>query len=449
MAATGAVMNVESARKLLHVAMGAFALLLRVLTWWEAAALAAAALVFNTFVLPRIAGRKISRPTDLERGYPLGVLVYPLSVLLLIVAFPRRPDIAASAWGILACGDGMATLVGLRFGRHPLPWNREKTWEGSITFVVAGGGAAVLLAWWTSPAISPVPPAWFILAGPLLAAVTAALVESIPIRLEDNFSVPAIAGATLWGVSLVDPGALLGSYGMVAARLAPAFVINGVAAFAGWRMGTVRASGMVTGCCIGVVIYLCAGPMGWMLLLATFLAAIISSHLGLRKKALLGIAEERGGRRGGANAFANTGVAAIAALVAASTPYHDAALLALVAALTAGGSDTIASEIGKAWGRKTYLVTTLSEVRPGTSGAVSLEGTAAGIVGAFALAALGVGAGLIPSGAIWVVVGGAVVGSAVESALGATLEAPGILNNDVLNFVTTAAAAIFAVSLGG
>jgi len=37
---------------------------------------------------------------------------------------------------------------------------------------------------------------------------------------------------------------------------------------------------------------------------------------------------------------------------------------ALVAALTAGGSDTVASEIGKAWGRSTFLVTTLAAYVP-------------------------------------------------------------------------------------
>ena len=47
----------------------------------------------------------------------------------------------------------------------------------------------------------------------------------------------------------------------------------------------------------------------------TFAAAAVTSRLGLRRKALLGIAEERGGRRGAGNAIANTGVAAVAALL--------------------------------------------------------------------------------------------------------------------------------------
>ena len=38
----------------------------------------------------------------------------------------------------------------------------------------------------------------------------------------------------------------------------------------------------------------------------------------------------------------------------------------LAASLIAAGSDTVASEVGKAWGRLTVLVTTLRPVRPGT-----------------------------------------------------------------------------------
>ncbi len=439
----------ETRRQIVHIAMSAFALLLRWLTWWQAALFALAALAFNALVLPRAGGALLSRPADATRGYPLGILVYPLSVLLLVLAFPRRPDIAAAAWGILAWGDGCATLVGRAAGRHRLAWNRDKSVEGTAAFFLSASIAGVALAWWTAPAITPAPPLLFVVGAPVVAALAAALAETIPIRLDDNFTVPAVAGATLWGLSLVSPNAWSAAWPMVFARLVPALAINTVAALVGWRAGTVRLSGMIAGWVIGVVIYACTGPMGWLLLFAAFLVAAVASRLGLRRKSLLGIAEERGGRRGGGNAFANTGVAAVVSLIAVLTPYQDAALLALVAALTAGGSDTVASEIGKAWGGKTYLITTLSQVRPGTPGAMSFEGTAAGLIAALALAALGASLGLVPAGAIWAAVAGAVAGSLVESALGATLEAPGIVNNDVLNFINTSTAAILAVVIAG
>jgi uncharacterized protein (TIGR00297 family) len=140
-------------------------------------------------------------------------------------------------------------------------------------------------------------------------------------------------------------------------------------------------------------------------------------------------------------------VATIAAVAVATTPYQSAAGLALAAALTAGGSDTVASEIGKALGRSTFLVTTFRRVQPGTPGAMSLEGTAAGLLAALGLAALAHALGQIGRTMIVVVVMASVAGAWVESVLGATVEKPGILNNDTLNFINTAVAAAVALAL--
>src|SRR5512139_1374413 len=212
----------ETARQIVHMAMGAFALLLRVLTWWQAALCALAALLFNALALPRTGGRIILRPADASRGYPIGILIYPVAVLMLILAFPARLDIAASAWGILAFGDGMATLVGRRWGRHRLSWNAEKSVEGLVAFIAAGGLAAMFFAWWTAPAITPAPGPAFIFIAPWLAAFAAGLVETVPIALDDNFSVPASAGAVLWVCSLATAAAWLSNREAVSAALVPA-----------------------------------------------------------------------------------------------------------------------------------------------------------------------------------------------------------------------------------
>ena len=467
------VKHSEDARQWVHVGSGVFALLLRVLTGWQAAVMAAGALLFNLVLLPRLGGRRLYRPVDEARGFPLGILLYPLSVLLLTLAFPARLDIVAAAWGILAFGDGAATLVGrastgnakpakhakpgersffaglaaFAFLQGPVPWNREKTMAGTLAFVVCGGAAGVALAWWVRPAVTPTPPLTLTIAAPLAAAILAALVETIPVRLDDNLSVPATAGLVLWIASLMTAASVAGARDAMAAALPWALGVNVLTGWLGYRAGTVSRSGALVGPIIGAIIYVGGGLGAWVLLLVTFLAASVTSRFGLARKARLGIAEERGGRRGAGNAIANCGVAAVAAIAAVTTPHASASLVALVAALTAGGSDTVASEIGKAWGRATFLVTTVSRVKPGTPGAMSLEGTAAGLVAAFALAATGTALGLIPSSAIVVTVAGATAGALVESVLGATLEGPGILNNDMLNFINTAVAAAVALAI--
>jgi len=435
----------EEARQWLHVCSGAFAFLLRFLTWWQAAALAGTALLFNALVLPRIGGRRLYRPIDEARGFPLGILLYPLAILLLILVFSARLDIAAAAWGVLAFGDGAATLVGRRADGLRWPWNHDKTIAGSIAFVVCGSLGAIGLACWTRPAVMPEPSLWFDIFAPIAAAIMAALVETIPVRLDDNVSVPGSAALVLWLISLMSPAALTASQAAVLSALPWAIAINAPVAWLGYRAGTVSMSGTIVGALIGITIYAGAGRNAWVLLFVTFVVATAASRLGLQRKVLLGIAEERSGRRGAGNALANCGVATIAAIAVASTPHPTGALLALATALIAGGSDTVASEIGKAWGRSTFLITSLGRVKPGTPGAMSLEGTTAGVVAAFGLAALAAALGQIAWAMMAAVVIGATVGALVESMLGATLEGLGILNNDMLNFINTAVAAAVAL----
>jgi uncharacterized protein (TIGR00297 family) len=458
----------EHARQWIHIGSGLFALLLRWLTGWQAAALAATALFFNLLLLPRIGGTRLYRPVDHARGFPMGILLYPFSVLLLTISFPTRLDLVAAAWGILAFGDGAATLIGRCFtAEHAktaenntfsansavsavpsdrLPWNADKSVAGTLAFIVFGGAAGVALAWWVRPAASPMAPIVWTVADPLAATLLAALVETLPVRLDDNISVPATAAAVLWIGTLMTGASFAHARAAIVAALPWAIGVNALTAWLGYRARTVSRSGAAAGALVGAIIYAGGGPGAWILLLVTFLAASVTSRMGLSRKEQLGIAEERGGRRGAGNAIANCGIAAVAAVTAVTTPYASASLVALVAALTAGGSDTVASEIGKAWGRSPCLGTPFRRVAPGTPGAMSVEGTAAGLAAATVLAAIGAALGLVPTSAILPIVAGATAGALIESALGATLEGPGILNNDMLNFINTAAAAADALA---
>ncbi|MDQ7087365.1 MAG: hypothetical protein Q9Q13_05660 [Acidobacteriota bacterium] len=137
----------EMARKGVHVAMGGFAFLLVWLTPWQAALLACGALVHNLFVLPRYGGRRIFRGTASERGHDLGIVLYPASILALVLIFPGHLEIVAAAWGLLAFGDGMATVAGiLARGRGgSLPWNPQKSWVGLLAFAAFGGAGSATL----------------------------------------------------------------------------------------------------------------------------------------------------------------------------------------------------------------------------------------------------------------------------------------------------------------
>lgn len=433
----------EIRRQLTHILVGAFALLLRWLTVWQAAGVAIAAIIFNLVVLPRVS-RNVFRPGDLDRVTESGIVIYPVAVLALILLFPHRPDIAAASWAILAAGDGLATLVGAHVRSPKLPWNRDKSVAGLVAGAIGAAAAGVSLACWTSLGMNTPPPMWFIYAAPLAAAIAAAFVETVPIRLNDNISVPVTAAFVMWSLSFVDLD-VVRAHTPSALTFAIAIVVNLVVAFGGCAAKKVTVAGAATGFAIGVMVWLGAGWQAWSLLFAAFAFAAATTDIGHKRKAALGIAEERGGRRGPGNAIANTGVFAWAAVISIGMRDPSPAILAGVTAMVTAASDTIASEIGKAFGKTTWVWMPLRRVPAGTSGAISMEGTLAGIAGAAALACVAMGLGLITLSAIPLVIIAATIASFAEGALATRFEKDGWLNNDTLNFLNSAIGASIAL----
>jgi hypothetical protein len=160
---------------------------------------------------------------------------------------------------------------------------------------------------------------WTVVA-PLAAALLAALVETLPVRLDDNISVPATAAAVLWIGTLMTAASLAGARAAIVAALPWAIGVNAITAWLGYRARPFRAPAPSRERFVGAIIYAGGGPGAWVLLLVTFLTASVTSRMGLARKERLGIAEERGGRRGAGNAIANCGVAAVAAVAAVTTP---------------------------------------------------------------------------------------------------------------------------------
>ncbi len=126
-------------------------------------------------------------------------------------------------------------------------------------------------------------------------------------------------------------------------------------------------------------------------------------------------------------------------------------ILGFVASFATKLSDTFASEIGKAYGKTTFLITTLERVEPGTEGAVSAEGTAASVVGGASLSLYAWLVGLISATAVPVSILAAFIATNIESLLGATLQGKDNLKwltNDVVNFFNTLIGAIIAILAG-
>jgi uncharacterized protein (TIGR00297 family) len=440
----------ELLRKLVHIGVGGFAFLLRDFTSEQAALMALCALAFNWQVLPRIGGKRLWREAEHARGHPTGILFYPLSVLGLVLYFWNALWMAAAVWGVLALGDGMASLVGRAVGGAALPWNREKSWAGLLAFVVFGTiGAAVLIAWTAKLPLDL--HAWHAsrTLGLALALATAcALVESAPTTLDDNLTVP-LAGALVFPLlAQADPGQLATDPG-VPGRLALGVAVNVAVASGAIFAHAIDVGGALSAIAIGTLITVGLGLRAFALMAAFFVVGSLATRLGYRKKAARGIAQERGGARGWRNAWANGGVPAFLAFMACLAPplLHDLLVLAYAAAVATAAADTCSSEVGKAYGRRTFLMTSFRPVAPGTEGAVSLEGTLGGLAGALVVASVGAVLGLYGWGSALLVGTAGLLGSLAESVIGVAAERRGWMGNDLLNAVNTAIGAGLVVLL--
>ena len=202
---------------------------------------------------------------------------------------------------------------------------------------------------------------------------------------------------------------------------------------------------------LGVLVWGTLNWQGYAIVMLFFLGGSALTFVGIEQKEAEGIAEERSGVRGAGNVW---GSALTASICAIATLFVDASwqelfVLGYVASFCTKLSDTTASEVGKAYGKTTYLITTLKIVPRGTEGAVSLEGTLAGIVASIILAAIAWVIGMIsPLGIVWCVVA-AFVATTIESLIGATLESRlSWLTNDLVNLINTIIGAIVAILLG-
>ena len=433
-----------STRKIVHMSMLSFAFLLPYLTWTQAAGCALLALLFNLVVLPRLdvdlrKGTAAAPPA----GVRTGIVIYPISVLALILLYRHAMYVVGATWAILALGDGLAGVAGSAWRGPTLPWNRGKTWSGFLAFLVAGTAGAYVLTRWTAPTLAPD----FALRVCAATALVGALVESAPIRLDDNATVPLVAGAFMFCVCFVERSALDSNLPYLGRRILLAVVISLALAGLAWGLKLVTPSGALSGFLLGVAVYLGYGYKSFLLMFTFFLMGSAATRLGYARKAARGVAEKRGGARSWREALANSLAGAFFSILVITTHHEGAFLIALIAAFAEAAGDTVSSEIGQWISPRAYLITTFRPIPAGQDGGVSVGGSLAGFLASALVVALGYGMGLCGRGGAALALSGAVAGNLLDSVLGATLERRGLVTNGIVNFAGSSFAGGLALAI--
>lgn len=210
-------------------------------------------------------------------------------------------------------------------------------------------------------------------------------------------------------------------------------------------------SGIINAWILGVLIWGSLGWQGYLIVGFYFLVGSGVTRIKIKQKEAEGIAEKRSGARGAENVWGSALIAAFCALgilIFKDSYIQSLLMLGYIANFSTKLSDTTASEIGKAYGKSTFLITTLKPVPRGTEGAVSLEGTLAGIFASLIISLLGFAVNLINFQGVIISVIAAFIATTMESLIGATLQAKITwLSNELVNIINTLIGAICAIIL--
>ncbi|GAB4539618.1 MAG: SEC59/DGK1/VTE5 family protein [Pleurocapsa sp.] len=174
----------ELTRKVVHIGSGNVILL----AWWlkisalviVSAAIIAAAIAISSYFLPILPSiNSVGRKS-------LGTLFYAVSIGVLAACFwQNQPQYTAIGILIMAWGDGLAAIIGQRFGKHTYTvFNIKKSWEGSLTMAVVSYFFTCLILLLVEGN------SWQIWSISLIVAIAASALEAVSKLGIDNLTVP-------------------------------------------------------------------------------------------------------------------------------------------------------------------------------------------------------------------------------------------------------------------
>jgi dolichol kinase len=126
-----------------------------------------------------------------------GATYVVIAATICVAVFPKI--IAVTSFIILIISDMTSALVGRRIGRHRF---FNKSVEGSLAFFIS---ALIVVACTPKVVYRPIE---YVIGS--IAALVGAIVEALPIEIDDNLSIPISVGFTLWCLYiLLAPGLTL------------------------------------------------------------------------------------------------------------------------------------------------------------------------------------------------------------------------------------------------
>jgi phytol kinase len=134
----------------------------------------------------------LSRTGD-RREILRGPLFYGIIFVVMTILYWKDSPIGMVALMLMCGGDGLADVIGRRFGKRKLPWTPYKSWMGSLAMFFGGWILALGILWVYVEAGIFTGPMDIFLPSLTLIAFAGTLIESLPLRDVDNITITLTA----------------------------------------------------------------------------------------------------------------------------------------------------------------------------------------------------------------------------------------------------------------
>lgn len=193
----------EKIRKIVHIGTGQVILL----AWWLAipawvgiaASILASTIALLSYKFPILPGiNSVGRKS-------LGTFFYALSIGILVAWFwyIQQPYYAAIGILVMTWGDGLAALIGQKYGKHLYKIGGiQKSWEGSLTMAIVSFFVTSVIL------VAVQGNSWQIYLVSLAVALVATALESFSKLGIDNLTVPIASAALCFSLLQILPSSL-------------------------------------------------------------------------------------------------------------------------------------------------------------------------------------------------------------------------------------------------
>jgi uncharacterized protein (TIGR00297 family) len=329
-----------------------------------------------------------------------------------------------------------------------LPWNKEKSWVGFFSSLIFGYLSMVFLIWWIGSRYGSIN-IYHLFIAPAIVAIFASLIETMRIRIDDNLTVPLFSGIFLYYLYLIEPELFKSNLSVILSRLPFALLFTLIFAISGYLIKGVNLSGFLSGILIGAGIWVFYDYKGFLSLLLFFLLGTLSTKIGYSKKKMLGIEERDEGARSWENVLGKGLSPLLFSVLSLLSKNQIPFSVAFYSSLCAGTFDTVSSELGKTFGKRTISPLSFKEVRKGEPGGISIEGLGFGFLSSllFIILSFIINPSFQFSTFLLALLLSSIISNFAESYISILLEEKGLISNEMTNFLNTLIAGILGFFL--